>query len=213
MLEASIEEYQEAIRIQPDHGRPYDTICWCHNTRGEYDQTILWGNRGIALFPDHARLHSHLVTAYLAAGRLEQGTAELEEVLRLEPENTSASVNLGLIHYKQGDLGNAARRFAANLEIAGASPQFYLLSHIHLGLIALEVGLWSEALDAFQSALDVDSDDFDGCLQLAFTHSRLRDQASLEAALQGLLASGRDRGQAEIDLIVTRLRDILAPPN
>ena len=151
-------------------------------------------------------------TAYLATGDLERGRAELEEVLRVEPENTSASMNLGLIHFKEGDLDAAAQRFRENLEISGASPDLYVLSHIHLGLIALESGEWRDALGAFRAALEARSGNFDRSVQLAFMHSRFTDQETLEEALQQLRALGDPGDRAVGDSIVARVRGALGLP-
>ncbi len=73
--------------------------------------------------PEDARLHLGAGLAAHLQGREEAARRSLKEALRLEPKLTAASLLLGEILYREGEIDNAIRIYEAALVVAPDDPQ------------------------------------------------------------------------------------------
>jgi tetratricopeptide (TPR) repeat protein len=86
---------------------------------GRRDEILLALQKAASLKPGDARPHASLGQAYLEAGRSGRAAAELEEALRIDPENTTALFHLGRLYRDQGK-PDEARRMIERFEKAKA---------------------------------------------------------------------------------------------
>jgi tetratricopeptide (TPR) repeat protein len=80
----------------------------------------------------------------------------LTELVRMAPENDELWSFIGEAAFESGELDTARIAFRRVLELRG--PQFEAL--VHLGAVASDLGLWSEAEDALRQARDMAPDTF-----------------------------------------------------
>jgi tetratricopeptide (TPR) repeat protein len=80
----------------------------------------------------------------------------LTELARMAPDNDELWSFIGEAAFESGELDTARIAFRRVLELRG--PQFEAL--VHLGAVASDLGLWSEAEDALRQARDMAPDTF-----------------------------------------------------
>jgi tetratricopeptide (TPR) repeat protein len=93
MTYMSCRRYEEAIRMYEEGWRlnPYCPAYYIHAAGlayilwGKYDEAIEALNRGLRRYPDNFPTMLYLALAYGQAGRLEEGRAFAEKILKLDP--------------------------------------------------------------------------------------------------------------------------------
>lgn len=90
----------------------------------------------------------------MRANQLETAAHEFREILRLDPNSAEAHANLGLIAFKQGEFGEAARFFEAALKLKPSlwnAQAFLGLTHARLGHTSLAIPLLEESFKHLQN--------------------------------------------------------------
>jgi tetratricopeptide (TPR) repeat protein len=111
--------FRQAARIAPDDYRAEYFYATALTRTGVQDQAsrpeeiIAALRRAIALNSHDPKPHVSLVQAYVAAGRPPAAIVEFEGALKLDPENSTALYQLGLIYRKQGKTEAAERLMRA----------------------------------------------------------------------------------------------------
>lgn len=94
-LAASIPEYEEALRLAPELAAVHLALAELLRVRGDVEAAIAHYRSGIEASPAPARLRIGLLL--LAQGRRDEARRELQEALRLAPDDPDAGRALGLI--------------------------------------------------------------------------------------------------------------------
>ena len=82
-------------------------LLWTHAKRFPHEQTIKSYLRAIELNPKFDEAHHQLGFVYLHVGLLDDGWAELEKALAINPGNTLARYRFGVIHMCRGEYEDA----------------------------------------------------------------------------------------------------------
>jgi Flp pilus assembly protein TadD len=136
--------------------------------------------RAISLNPSWAPFHNNLAVSYLHAGDAAAATAEFRKVLRLDPDNRVALLNLATYYIEQKDFSHALQFLKAAKADSSADPDLQMLLikaylgagsteeasqtaqqlsssaspnpklHFSLGLLFAEYGQPNEAIRQFQ---------------------------------------------------------------
>jgi tetratricopeptide (TPR) repeat protein len=112
--------------------------------------------------PDFAPAHAHLGLLDVQRGNWEQAVPELREALRLDPGRSDASVALIRILENQAQAaataGESDKALALLIDARKYEPDNPDV-HFQLGLVALSMSLWQDAVVAFQRTLKVREND------------------------------------------------------
>ena len=99
--DAAISRFEEALRIDPDHGEARDNVVSTHLARGvalaqagHLELARHHFEAAIRYRPDDAAIRYNLGTALLALGRYDEAVIQLEEALRIQPIFPQAEANL-----------------------------------------------------------------------------------------------------------------------
>jgi len=138
--------------------------------------------------PNDANLRIRLGEALGAVGQYDAAVEQFENALKIEPENTAAYLDLGLVAIEQRDFGAANRFLLRVIELTEGSDfqnvdllREYAL--YNLGLISLENGEYEDAVAFFRNALRVKKDASDTYYNLAQAYYGLDE---VDAALEQL---------------------------
>jgi len=93
---AAIQEYQEAIRINPNHTKAHNNLGIAFASKGNLDAAIREYQVALLLNPNYADAHYNLGRAFARKGHLDAAIQEFQETLRISPNDTDAHYNLGL---------------------------------------------------------------------------------------------------------------------
>ena len=91
--EEGLTHMKEAVRLNPRVPAVYRLVRGAlHYSAGAIDAALVDLEGGVAINPHYQLLRTWLAAAYAAAGRIEEASWEIEEVLVLDPDNTLAHV-------------------------------------------------------------------------------------------------------------------------
>ncbi len=94
LADQAIEDYTKAIALKPHEAAPYSGRCIAHLTKHLFDQAIADCSRAIAIRPDYAPAYNNRGGAYESKGDRDRAIADYRMVLKLDPTNRSATINL-----------------------------------------------------------------------------------------------------------------------
>lgn len=106
-----------------------------------------------------------------AGGPEEDAAAAYQQAVELNPRAAGAWVNLGTLHFRDGDLGTAEIHYRTALEIA---PQ-YALAHFNLGNICEETGRLEESSEHYERSIEIHPTYADAHYNLALVWERLKE--------------------------------------
>ncbi len=126
--------------------------------------------------PAAAQEHVRLANQHLAEGRVASAVAELEEAVRLDPEEVEAQVQLATIAVLRGEVSAAEERFEAILDRHPDNP----LALAGWGKLLAATGRLEQAEYVLRRAAELDPPAVEACVDLARVLSALgRDEEAL----------------------------------
>jgi Flp pilus assembly protein TadD len=108
--------------------------------------------KALELAPDSPRERLNYALALLAAGRTQEGIAELENVQKQDPKLPHAWFNLGVQYKKLGEFEKAARQFEGMIKLVPDEP----VSHYNLGTLYKLANRNEDAVRHFETASKLD---------------------------------------------------------
>jgi tetratricopeptide (TPR) repeat protein len=153
-LDEAIMEFEEAIRLDPDHADAYLKLGTAYYTQGKLDEAIAEYKKAVELDPDSATARSNLGLAYYDQGRLDEAVAEYEEAIELDPDSATAHNNLGLAYAHQGRLDEAIAEYEEAIRLAPNYPA----AHHNLGLAYASQGRLDDAIAEYKEAIGIERD-------------------------------------------------------
>ena len=148
-LVRTIEHYQAALRIEPDH-------YWCHFQLGRCYLSLGKGSEAVEALGTCVALKPHLPWGYSARGlalglirRYAEGESDLDRALALEPDFRPALLNRGILAWLQGKTDRAVADFAKVLQPPAA--QRLIEAAYYRGLVYAERGKFRDALADFNA--------------------------------------------------------------
>jgi tetratricopeptide (TPR) repeat protein len=150
----ALQDYDTALKIQPNGPAALTNRAWIYLTRGQYDTAIADLNKAIELFPpvQAARSYSYRGFCYMKLMDDTRAMSDLNESLRLEPNAADPYLYRGEIERRQ-KLYDAALRDAD--EFIKRAPRDVRGFTVR-GDILESTGRTQDALAAFENALTVD---------------------------------------------------------
>ena len=116
---AAIADFDEVIRLNPNHASVFRDRGIAHQQNGELDFAIADYDQAIALDPKAARLYSSRAIALAAKGDLDRAILSYSTAIRLAPSDPDARANRGLSFLAQGRSEEARADFEAVLALPG----------------------------------------------------------------------------------------------
>jgi Tfp pilus assembly protein PilF len=149
LYDKAIEQYQEALAIDPNFALVHNNLAEVLQKIGDYDGSIKECEEALRLNPQYAAAQNNLGVALRLQGKLDEAIAHFEESLRIEPNRADAHNNLGAALGIKRMVAEAIDHFHRALEIDPAMAD----AHRNLGVALLGRGKVAEALEQFRIAL------------------------------------------------------------
>jgi tetratricopeptide (TPR) repeat protein len=153
-LDEAIRQYQEAVRLKPDHANAHNNLGAALDEKGQTDEAIRQFQEAIRLKPDHAEAHNNLGIALGKKGQTDEAIRQFQEAVRLEPDYADAHYDLSVALGRKGQTDEAIRQLEEALRL---KPD-YAEAHNNLGTAFYQQGRTGEAIRQFQEALRLKPD-------------------------------------------------------
>lgn len=145
----AMEVYQELVAADGGCADAHARIGDIHVDRGEYRAAADSLRRAVAIDANNARYRVLLAGALKGLDRVEEAIDEYEAAIRIDPEDSVALCNLGLLFLAQGNNREARRCYERAREV---DPRFPL-AYANLGGLSLKEGRHAEAVRHFRKWL------------------------------------------------------------
>lgn len=132
----------------------------CGNTASLFDQANEHTNQGMRYLANATQFSqvgdedAADEALRLSESEFKEAAAKYEEILRAEPENSSAMINLGAAYYNLGQLERAIDQYRRALDLEPGDAGI----HSNLAAALFQSGDLAEALREYQSAVELDPD-------------------------------------------------------
>jgi tetratricopeptide (TPR) repeat protein len=103
----AIEEYTQAIRLDPNYADAYYNRGLAYYNKEDYDRAIADYSQAVRLNPDYALAYYGRGLAYYNKEDYDREIADYTKAIRLDPNYTSAYYNRGLAYNEKGDYDRA----------------------------------------------------------------------------------------------------------
>lgn len=162
----AVDEYKKALK---------------DSTAGNYGKAVERLERAIQLAPDFYEAQNNLGAQYLRAQRHADAEKAFEHARDLNPEAAEPMLNLGTLHYQQGEIQSDARKEEAAaafgkavefLEEAIRRNPALASAHHYLGAALYKTGSYERAESTLRRALDLDSKLVEAELMLVNVYTR-----------------------------------------
>jgi len=131
----AIDNFKQAIRIDPSLLVAYRGICYRYEQLGEIDSALVWAKRWTAEYPDDANGWTSLGWMYLGKDSLRQAQITFEKAQEINPHFTLILYNLGHTYRLQGNYRGAIQSLQRILEMSPSDSwahyQLGVLYHLH----------------------------------------------------------------------------------
>ncbi|TVR08402.1 MAG: tetratricopeptide repeat protein [Planctomycetota bacterium] len=134
----------------------------------------------------------------------QQARSRFEEALMARPDSAATISNLGFLAWAMGDYQEAASRFAAAAQVAASNPREAADYLYNLGTAREALREWSEARDAYRSAIELDPDHYGALYNLGtlYMGQHLRNSSNAERHLRLAQRVAPDRPHAILNLAI-----------
>lgn len=91
-FDEAVKEFEEAIRLDPNHAGAHDNLGCVYQRQGKLDQAICEHREALRIAPDFALAYHNLGVAYKAQGRLKEAIECFKTFLELAPPEYASGV-------------------------------------------------------------------------------------------------------------------------
>jgi len=164
-----------------------------YESQEKWDAAMAEYQKILGQYPNLPSIHYRIARVHLSKSPpdTEQGKAELEEELKVDPTNASAEFMLGELARQAGKWDEAIRHFSRAAELDEGFQEAYLA----WGMSLNSAGKFAEAIAPLESYVKMQPGDPAGHYQLATAYARSgrKQEAAREMALQQETAAKTQR--------------------
>jgi tetratricopeptide (TPR) repeat protein len=145
----AIQDYDNAIRLNPNDAPVCAARGNAYFYRGDYDRAIQGYDDAIRLDPNDPRAYDGLGAAYFIKGDRDRAIQDFSEAIRLDPNDAIAYSSRGVVYVDIGDRDHAVRDFDDAIR---ADPK-YAIAHYNRGNAYFDIGDYGHAIREYGDAI------------------------------------------------------------
>ena len=154
MFDQAIEEYKEALRLDPDYGYAINQIAYRYVEMGDFEKAIEYFKRYASVSPGDANPIDSMAELYFRMGRIEEAIAKYKEALEIKPDFYAASWSIGYIHALEKNYREATIWFDKYIDLA-PSPGTKAEGLVWRGFHHYLLGSFDKSLSDLRLATDL----------------------------------------------------------
>ena len=129
-LDWAIDDYSQAIKLNPRLVGPYNNRGIAYKRKGELDKAIGDYSQAIKLNPALAETYNNRSLAYKVKGELDRAIRDLDSVIKINPRYIDGYYNRALAYWSKGEHDLAIRDFEKAVQLAQANADEKLTKYI-----------------------------------------------------------------------------------
>jgi tetratricopeptide (TPR) repeat protein len=145
----AIQDYDDAIRLNPNDASAYDDRGNAYFYKGDYDRAIQNYDDAIRLNPNDASAYTGRGGANFVKGERDRAIQDFNEAIRLNPNDAIAYSSRGVVYIDIGDHDRAVKDFNDAVRL---NPKYSLAYH-NRGNSHIDMGEYSDAIKDFNEEI------------------------------------------------------------
>jgi tetratricopeptide (TPR) repeat protein len=121
----AIQDFTEAIRLNPNYAYTYRNRGIDYHEKGDYDRAIRDYNEAIRLNPNYTSVYALRGDTYNGKGDYDRAIQDLNEAIRLDPNYVRAYDDRGLAYSRKGDYDRAIQNFSEAIRLNANDASSY----------------------------------------------------------------------------------------
>ena len=195
---AAVDLIEQAIQEAPDDAPLYSNLGEAQRALGDLDGAIASYRQAVDIDPSFPMAHNNLGNTFADAGRLEEARACYETAMSLDAADPQIRFNYANLLVEMGRPEDAIEEYR---KIIDSAPRFPVAWNA-LGMAAEAAGKMDDAVNAFQSALDLDA---------SFDDARVNIERTQYQQRQNLIAfADRERELGNLDTAASAYEQLLS---
>jgi tetratricopeptide (TPR) repeat protein len=114
-LDHAIEDFSQAIALDPSYSEPHDGRASAYSDKGDYDRAVSDLNDAIKLNPKNVTALSNICDTLLVVGQPQVALADCNEALNQQPDDAVALLHRGNVYLRLGEWDRAIADYDAVL--------------------------------------------------------------------------------------------------
>ncbi|MDM8548471.1 tetratricopeptide repeat protein [Desulfobacterales bacterium HSG2] len=189
--EAAIENYEQALNINPRYINALVNCGYALGELGRYEEAIEKSEQAMNVDPNHIGILNNYGSALGKLGRYEEAIEKFEQALNVDPDDIKILHNYGSALGKLGRYEGAIEKFEQALNV---DPNHIKILN-NYGNALGELGRHEEAIEKYDQALNIDPNDTDALLKYGNALDELnRFEEAIEKFEQALNVDPNDIG-------------------
>jgi tetratricopeptide (TPR) repeat protein len=149
----AIQDYDQAVRLDPNYANAYNNRGIAYANKGQYDRAIQEYNQGLSLDPDDAIAYNNRGNAHADKGQYDRAIQDFNQAIRLDPDYAYAYNNRGSIYNAKRQFDRAIQDFNQALRL---DPD-YAYAYNNRGNAYERKGQYDRAIQDYTQVLRLDS--------------------------------------------------------
>jgi tetratricopeptide (TPR) repeat protein len=150
----AIQDFDEAIRLNPDFALAFTNRGNAYAAKGAYDRAIQDFDQAVRLKPDNALALYNRGNAYLRNGAYDRAIQDFDHAIQLAPGSVEALVNRGMAFRRKGAYDRAIQDFDEAIRLRPGLAEAFS----NRGTIYADKGAYNRALQDFDQAIRLKPD-------------------------------------------------------
>jgi|ERR1035437_1766271 lipoprotein NlpI len=121
-FDRSIQDYDQAVRLNPGSAPAFDNRGLAYTLKGDYDRAIADFDQALLLNPSNTTAYNNRAAVYMRKGDLDRAIADYDQALRFQPNNATALNGRGRAFLYLGRFAAAQESFAAVRKLDISDP-------------------------------------------------------------------------------------------
>ena len=147
----AIQDYNEAITLNPNYAKSYKNRGLAYFAKGEIDLAIADYNRAIELDPTNAHAYNNRGTAYSEKGEFHLALKDLTRSIELKPELTEAYFYRGVTYHRKDEIDRAIEDYNRAIELR----YDYARAYNNRGIAYHDKGDLEQAIEDYSKAIEL----------------------------------------------------------
>ena len=148
----AIEDFTEAIRLDPNNAMVYICRGVAYGDKGDYDRAIADHSQAIRLDPNYASAYNNRGNAYYNKGDYDRAIADCNQAIKLDPNYALAYFNRGVAYGNKGDYDRAMADYNQSIKLDPNNTYAYN----NRGVVYKDKGDYDRAIADFTQAITLD---------------------------------------------------------
>jgi tetratricopeptide (TPR) repeat protein len=187
----AIQDFNEAIRLNPKDTTVYVIRGDAYNGKGNYDLAIQDFDEAIRMKPNYVRAYYDRGKAYNSEGDYDRAIRDFSEAIHLNPNHTSGYYSRGSAYYNKGDYDRAIQDYNEAIRL---NPNFALF-YEKLGDAYLVQSDLTAAIANFEHAISAEPSSRTAVVAALMLHVAMKRQGHDDAQQLAAVAAAADLSQ------------------